>query len=163
MRFQIRRLSLILFIGGLALAWIPVCPIQAAQLDSPQYAKKSSAGIKKKKSRKERKMRKSLQAWLNKMKKRISRSHAKHNQLVSVAAVRGNETPDSPPLYWKGKKSKGPVDLPELEEFDAAIEAALGGKKKDAILRLEKFTKTYPNSALKEDALYTLEMLRETP
>jgi len=125
--------------------------------------KKSSIPYSKRDARKRKKQRKSIQAWLKKMKKRISRSHAKHNQLVAVASVRGSKRPEAPPLYWKGKKSKGPVDLPELEEFDGAVNTALNGNTNEAIIKLEKFVESHPKSSLLEDAHHTLAVLKEDP
>lgn len=134
----------------------------------PHYAKRRArrrkkSAIKYRKNRKARASKNSLSRsvryWLKKMKKRIARSHAQHNKLVAVAAVRGSRAKDAPPLYWKGKKNKGPVDLPELDEFDRAIQTALKGNRAEAALRLKKFIKAYPKSNLVDDAKQTLAML----
>lgn len=106
-----------------------------------------------------RKNRESVQVWLQKMKKSVARSQAKHNQVVAVASVRGNEVPDSPPLYWKGKKTKGPVLLQEIQDFDGALDTALSGDTLAAKSKLEAFLASYPNSSLRNDALHTIEVL----
>ena len=101
----------------------------------------------------------SLQAWLKDLKKRLEKSRARHNQIVAVAAVRGNETPDAPPLYWKGKKSSGPAAMPELTEFETAVEAALNGDPAAAREKLNAFLTGNPNSSLVGDARETLSRL----
>ncbi|OVE76128.1 hypothetical protein BVX98_06520 [bacterium F11] len=123
--------------------------------------RKSAVKVKKKALKKKKKAQRSLTVWLKKLKKRIARTHAKRNQIVSVGAVRGNKKPDSPPLYWKGKKSKGPVDLPEIEEFNDALELAINGEKILAIEKLEQFIANNPKSSLRDDATHTVVMLRK--
>src|SRR5262245_34818927 len=56
-----------------------------------------------------------LAVWLKDLKKRLAHSRAQQNKIVAVAAVRGNETVDAPPLYWIGKTSQGEVITPELK------------------------------------------------
>ncbi len=106
----------------------------------------------------------SLQVWLNKMKKKIAGAETKHNKLVAVASVRGDDSADVPPLYWKGKASEGPVALPELKEFEDAVNLALNGDKAGSTAKLQTFVSTYPDSPLKADAQETLNALAaETP
>jgi TolA-binding protein len=102
---------------------------------------------------------KSFSKWLKKMKKRVANSEAKYNQVIAVASVRGNKAQDPTPLYWKGKKVEGPVEMPELKKFDKALDMALTGDDISAKAHLEDFIKTYPNSALVDDAKETLAML----
>jgi len=131
-------------------------------LASETEQKKSTVKVQKGGDKEKKKAQNALNVWLKKLKKRVSRSHAKHNQLVAVGAVRGNEAQDAPPLYWKGQKSKGPVDLPELNAFDAAVEEAFQGNTVESIAMLEKFIQAYPDSALREDAKHTIDMLSQT-
>ena len=106
----------------------------------------------------------SLQGWLNKMKKKIARAETKHNKLVAVASVRGDDSAEAPPLYWKGKSSQGPVALPELKEFEEAINLALNGDKAGSTAKLQSFVSAYPQSSLLADAQETLNALAaETP
>lgn len=115
---------------------------------------------KKKLAKKKTSARKSLKAWLKKLKKRATRIRAKRNQIVSVAAVRGAEKPDSPPLYWKGKK-KGKIGPAELKEFEAALDLAIKGENDKAKKQLLKFQKNHPKSALSKDVNHTLKMINE--
>jgi TolA-binding protein len=108
-------------------------------------------------------LKKSVREWIKKMKKQVARSQAKHNQLVAVASVRGKEQPDSPPLYWKGKKTLGPVPADEITEFDVALSAAEKESVEDAKKKLTDFINNHPNSALLDDAKATLSLLQETP
>lgn len=103
-----------------------------------------------------------FQAWLREMKKRIQRANTKSNQLVAVAAVRGDETPDAPPLYWKGKKSQGQVASSELNDFDAAIETAMTGDPMAAKEKLQSFLLAYPKSSMAADAQETLTRLDQS-
>ena len=128
---------------------------------SPSIAAPAGAAVQKAAAQSDSSLRRSVRFWLQKMKKRVTRAQARHNQVVAVAAVRGSEAPDSPPLYWKGKKAKGPVSPMELEAFDGAVESALSGSRADAIGRLENFLKSYPQSSLADDANATLSLLRD--
>src|SRR5712671_5299744 len=74
---------------------------------------------------KSEKPRHSFESWLKDLKKRVARTRARPNQLVAVAAVRGADKDIAPKLYWKGKKSEGPVAATELEDFEKAIDSAL--------------------------------------
>lgn len=98
--------------------------------------------------------------WLTRMKARIAASRARSNQVVAVAAVRGDETPDAPPLYWKGAKPPAPAKPAEIEAFDAALNAALSGDAAGASSRLEAFLAAHPKSGLADDARETLGRLR---
>ena len=69
------------------------------------------------------------------------------------------ETPDAPPLYWKGKKAEGPVEMPELKDFESAIETALTSDGKAATEKLQSFILAYPKSSLVADAKETLDRL----
>lgn len=131
---------------------------RADEVTKPVFKKKTVAKIKK--SDKTAKHSTSLQAWLKKMKTRVARSQAKHNQLVAVASVRGSEAQDPAPLYWKGKTSEGPVSMEELKQFDAAIEAALQGDA-NSQKQLEEFVAANPQSPLVAEANQTLEMLKK--
>lgn len=55
---------------------------------------------------------------------------------------------------------EGPVELPELEAFDRALEKALDGDRIGAIEKLEDFLSRYPKSNLAEEAQQTLAMLK---
>jgi len=99
--------------------------------------------------------------WIKELKKKLARSQARQNQVVAVAAVRGTETPDSPPLYWKGKKSEGAVSSPEVKEFEMALDSALNGKSDDSAQQLQAFVTKYPESPLAEDAAEALEKLKD--
>jgi TolA-binding protein len=103
----------------------------------------------------------SLQVWLSRLKKKVARAESKHAKLTAVAAVRGDETSDTPPLYWKGRSSEGQVALPELKEFDDAINTALNGDAGNAKTKLESFLGTYPQSPLADEAKETLTLLSE--
>src|SRR5258708_7473073 len=106
-----------------------------------------------------------FQAWLKEMKKRIQKTNTKPNQIVAVAAVRGNEVPDSPPLYWKGKKAEGKVDAFEMKDFSPAIDPASKGEGEAAKKQLQAFMDAYPKSSLMADAKETMNRLSaaETP
>lgn len=95
---------------------------------------------------------KSAANWIRELKKKLARAQARQNQIVAVAAVRGDETPDSPPLYWKGKKAAGAVATPEAQEFDSALDAALKGDSAGSVEALETFVGKYPQSPLAEEA-----------
>lgn len=103
-------------------------------------------------------MRSSFNAWLKDLRRRVARTRAHQNQLVAVAAVRGNETPDAPPLYWKGKRNKGPVDAAELDQFEKAVDAAIEGKP-EAREMLEKFVADHPKSTMVADAKAAIERM----
>lgn len=98
-------------------------------------------------------------AWLKDMKKKVDRTQARQNQIVAVAAVRGDETADSPPLYWKGKKVSGNVESEELKKFEEALDQAMTGDSTASKEKLESFITTYPNSPLVVDAKETLQKL----
>lgn len=104
------------------------------------------------------KPRRGFQLWLKDLKKRVAQTRARPNQLVAVAAVRGSEKDIAPKLYWKGKKSEGPVAAAELEDFEKAIDAALAGDS-DAKSKLQAFVSSYPKSSLGPDARIALERL----
>ena len=93
----------------------------------------------------------SLDSWLKDLRKRVAKTRARQNQVVAVAAVRGSDTEDAPPLYWKGKKSTGPVEEKELAAFESAVEAAINGKP-EAKDELKAFITTYPKSPMAGDA-----------
>ncbi len=109
--------------------------------------------------KKEASQKDSLSVWLTKMKKRLARTQSKHNQLVAVAAVRGDKATDATPLYWKGKTSEGPVDMPEIKAFEEAVDLASKGDNAKAKTKLEAFVSTYPQSPLVVDAQETLSLL----
>lgn len=100
-----------------------------------------------------------LLTWLKKLKDRAARTQAKHNQLVAVAAVRGSETKDAPPLYWKGKKGDAPISAEELKAFEEAVDAAMANDPASES-KLESFVASYPKSPLLAEANQTLEMLK---
>jgi TolA-binding protein len=100
-----------------------------------------------------------LQAWLAGMKKRLSQTDTHANKLVAVAAVRGAETSDVPPLYWKGKRAEVRDDVPERKDFEAAIDIALKGDNVAAKERLQSFLLAYPKSSYASDAQETLNRL----
>lgn len=126
----------------------------APQATSSNSTVKLDADKNKKRARSE-----AFEAWLKEMKKRIQRSNTKANKLVAVAAVRGDETPDAPPLYWKGKKAEGAVASGELVDFDAAVETALNGDPLAAKEKLQSFLLAYPKSSMAPDAKETLSRL----
>jgi len=101
----------------------------------------------------------SLEGWLKDLRKRVARTRARQNQVVAVAAVRGAEAEDAPPLYWKGKKSKGPVEEKELGAFEKAVEAAIAGQP-DADQQLKDFIAAYPKSSLAGDAQSALDRIQ---
>ncbi len=103
----------------------------------------------------------SLQAWLQKLKKRIAQTKSKPNKLVAVAAVRGDEAKDPVPLYWKGKKTESAVSNKEVKAFDEALDVALSGDKEAAKSKLTSFISTYPKSPLMGEAKDTLAKLDE--
>lgn len=139
-------------------------PAKKKKLSRVKKNKKSSTtSVQTQKSAAPQKKMSSLQAWLNKMKKKINTSETKHNKLVAVAAVRGDETSDVPPLYWKGKETEQKIELPELKEFDDAINLALNGDNAGAKTKLEAFITNYPNSPMKADAQETLNQISAEP
>ncbi len=101
------------------------------------------------------------QALLADLKKRVNRTQAKQNQLVAVAAVRGAEATDAPPLYWKGKKSSGNVDPNDLKQFEEAIDSALAGDPDTARQKLGGFIETHPQSPLVADAKAALSKMEQ--
>lgn len=101
----------------------------------------------------------SFQSWLEGIKKRLTQSDTRANKVVAVAAVRGDETPDSPPLYWKGAKPEVRDDVPERKDFEAAVDLALKGDKPAAKERLQSFLIAYPKSSYAPDAKETLSRL----
>lgn len=122
-------------------------------------AKKSSVNVEQVKTAQKKQPQSALQAWLKDMKKRVARSQAKQNQLVTVAAVRGSESADATPLYWKGKKAKGNAAPEEIAKFDEALDAAVAGEPVIAKEKLETFIASYPQSPLVSDAKETLARL----
>jgi len=108
---------------------------------------------------KDSKRKDTIMYWLKKMKQRLAKTEAKHNQLIVVAAVRGSEVPDSPPLYWKGRTSKGTVEIPELKEFETAVDLAAAGDTAAAQAKLKDFLTAHPKSPMAEDAKHTLALL----
>jgi TolA-binding protein len=107
------------------------------------------------------KLKASTYDWLKKLKERVSRTQAKHNQLIAVGAVRGAEATDSVPFYWKGKKIETPVAPNELAEFDEALNAALKGDNANAKEKLAGFVANHPTSPLVADANEALRTLNE--
>jgi TolA-binding protein len=107
---------------------------------------------------KSEKPKRSFESWLKDLKKRVARTRARPNQLVAVAAVRGEEKDIAPKLYWKGKKSEGPVAASELDDFENAIDAALAGQP-EATSKLQAFISAYPKSSLGPDAHVALDRL----
>ncbi len=101
----------------------------------------------------------SLQAWLKGLKQRLNRSETQSKQLVAVAAVRGAEQPDAPPLYWKGKSNEGRISGSEAKDFGVAIDSALGGDSAAAREKLNSFIAAYPHSPLVGEARETLSRL----
>jgi TolA-binding protein len=104
------------------------------------------------------KPKRSFESWLKDLKKRVSRTRARPNQLVAVASVRGDEKDVAPKLYWKGKHAEGPTSAAELEEFETAIDAALANDP-SAKTKLQNFVSAYPKSALTPDANSALERM----
>ncbi len=128
----------------------------------PTSTSKSSAKLTEVEAAPKKKTSESFQSWLKEMKKRVAHTNTKQNQLVAVAAVRGSETPDTPPLYWKGKKGEGKVQAPEIKDFETAIDAALSGDSVAAKEKLQSFVLAYPQSSLVADANETLTKLDAT-
>jgi hypothetical protein len=102
-----------------------------------------------------------FQAWCRSLKKRIVRSQTRRNQVVAVASVRGDEAPDAPPLYWKGRAAPGIVEGSDLQELDEALNKALEGDTVAAKMRLESFISNHGNSPLAADAKETLSRLNQ--
>ena len=140
-KFTWALLSLMLLAGGHA---------GAAETGKGGVAVSSVKPAEKKKS--------SFQAWLADLKKRVAQTRARPNQLVAVAAVRGAEKDIAPKLYWKGKKTDGPVAAAELDDFEKAVDAALSGDP-DAQNKLQAFMSAYPKSSLSPDAHTALDRL----
>lgn len=124
-------------------------PIEKTAVAAPATEKKQS-------------MNQGLQEWLTRMKKRVSAARSKQNKLGAVAAVRGDEKSDPPPLYWKGKEGEKAVDSAEIEEFNAAVEMALKGDADAAKQKLQQFVNAHPQSPLLPDANETLAKLSTT-
>lgn len=156
MKTNVLFLVLIFSFAGYASAAKKRRVIKTAQ---PASASKTSVKLDDVAQPKKRPQSQAFQAWLKDMKKRIQRSSVKSKQLVAVAAVRGDETPDAPPLYWKGKKSEGKVDAPEMKDFETAIETALSGEPTAAKEKLQSFLMAYPKSSMAADAQETLSRL----
>jgi len=171
-----------LFLVGLSISFVPVMSSVSYAAGSSVKTKKTIKKFNRTKSRKSisstrpkrektrvaktrkvnrNQLRASIQSWLKKMRKRVARSEAKHNQLIAVASVRGNESPNSPPLYWKGSKVSGPIDLPELRDFDAALGLAQKGNIPGAKTKLDNFIASYPKSSLLPDAQQTLDLISQ--
>ena len=99
-----------------------------------------------------------IQALLNRMKEKVTKSYAKENRIVAVGAVRGAEAQTD--LYWKGSKKEARVAMTEVQEFDAAVSSALSGDNASAVSKLESFIGSHPESPLKDDATETLSVLK---
>lgn len=134
-------LSLMLLVGA---------QVRAAESD------KSGVAVSSVKPAEKRRM--TFEGWLKDLKKRVARTRARPNQLVAVAAVRGAEQDMAPKLYWKGKKSQGPVAATELDDFEKAVDSALAGEP-DAQKKLQAFMSAYPKSSLNPDAHTALDRL----
>ena len=105
------------------------------------------------------KMSAKLQAWLKDLRKKLDRSNTQSKQLVAVAAVRGSDQPDAPPLYWKGKSSEEKIAGSEAADFGNAVDAAMNGDNVAAKEKLQSFVTTYPHSPLVAEANETLSRL----
>lgn len=105
--------------------------------------------------------REALQSWLRDLKKKIASAQPanKKSQPVSVAAVRGDETSEGAPLYWKGVKGSSQTSAAELKAFDEAIDAALGSDSVAAKGKLQSFLTAYPKSPMASDAQQALKRL----
>jgi hypothetical protein len=104
-----------------------------------------------------------LQGWAKALKKKLVHQQAKQNQLVAVASVRGDETPDAPPLYWKGRSTPGIAEGSDTEELDQALNKILEGDNTSAKMRLESFISTHGQSQLLADAKESLKRVNEAP
>lgn len=106
---------------------------------------------------------KSRSSWIDELKKKLAKSRARQNQIVAVAAVRGSETPETPPLYWKGKTMEGTITSTELSDFDQALEKASEGKTEESLVQLQTFITKYPQSPMVLEAHEAMDHLKETP
>ena len=104
------------------------------------------------------KPKRTFESWLKDLKKRVARTRARPNQLVAVAAIRGEEKDIAPKLYWKGRRAEGAVSAAELTDFEKGIDAALAGDP-EAKTRLQEFVASYPKSSLGPDAHMALDRL----
>jgi TolA-binding protein len=146
MRTSIIIFSLILICGGPLAAKKPASNEKTIQLEEKKDTQKERSSF--------------LSSWLSKLKNRISQSRSHHSRVVAVASVRGAKTDNAPPLYWKGGTDKDPVELSELDEFDAAIELAIQGQTEEALSALNKFIENNPESPLVADAQKTALLLK---
>jgi len=89
-----------------------------------------------------------LQNWLKNLRKKINNTQSKPNKLVAVGAVRGDDTQDPAPLYWKGKHADGAAGDTELTEFNAALDLAMNGDTAGSKSKLETFISAHPQSPM---------------
>ncbi|MBV9079722.1 MAG: hypothetical protein JO102_01235 [Elusimicrobia bacterium] len=142
----------------IAIAGLTGCLMAPAGAAEMPKAAKAGNTVSVDQAKQDSSMRKSFESWLRDLRARVARTRAHQNQLIAVAAVRGDEQPDSPPLYWKGRKGRGAVAPAELDAFEKAVDAAMSNAP-DAKSQLQSFLSTYPKSAMADDAKTALDKL----
>lgn len=100
-----------------------------------------------------------LEAWIKRMKRNANKAQTRQHRLIAVAAVRGNEVQDAPPLYWKTKPVEGPIKPEDLEEFKQALNMIENGDVESAKIRLDSLASRYSEGSLRADIDQTLKVL----
>ena len=77
---------------------------------------------------------------------------------TAVGGLRGTKEGEEA-LYWKGKEVS--VAKEELESFNSALDLAISGEVYAAKEGFEGFLRSYPQSALADDARQSLRMLNK--
>jgi TolA-binding protein len=99
--------------------------------------------------------------WWKKLRSKIEKLTPKNEKFTTaVGGVRGAREEGSDELYWKGLKKEPAVDEKELGEFQAALDLAVEGRNDEALKAFEEFLRSYPESALREDAEGAVERLK---
>jgi TolA-binding protein len=78
---------------------------------------------------------------------------------TAVGGIRGSKGQSADTLYWKGEEEI--VAAEEYARFQEAYQAAVDGKKKEAVTKFEAFLKDFPQSTLGEDARLALQELQQ--
>lgn len=79
---------------------------------------------------------------------------------TAVGGVRGAKDQTAENLYWKGEEKPLVVSEEELASFNSAALAAMEGRNDVALSQFQQFLGSYPQSALKPDALAAIAQLQ---
>jgi hypothetical protein len=84
----------------------------------------------------------------------------KNTATTAVGGVRGAKDQTAENLYWKGEEKALVVSEEELSSFNNASLAAMEGRNEVALSQFQQFLSSYPQSALKPDALAAIAQLQ---